>query len=167
MDYKEKVIALLSNRELSKEQKEKLENIFPELKENEEERMLEMAIKAVHAPEAQSCIKSWGINPDDVIAWLEKQGEQKQTWEPNAAQLIVIKDLIEDKNTSKVNKVILRGMLEEFKQFTNSQSSQFSSVHLLDSDKVIEWLECKAFQSWAIEINIKQIVDKFKKDFGL
>ena len=71
MDYKEKVIALLSN--MSKEQEEKLKQIFPELKESEDERMREMAIKAVHAPEAQSCIKSWGINPDDVIAWLEKQ----------------------------------------------------------------------------------------------
>lgn len=39
--------------------------------------------------------------------------------------------------------------------------------HMLDTDKVIEWLECKAFQGWAEEINIKQIVDKFKKDFGL
>ena len=53
------------------------EEIFPELKEGEDEKMRAMAIKAVYAPEAQSCIKSWGINPDDVIAWLEKQGEQK------------------------------------------------------------------------------------------
>lgn len=37
----------------------------------------------------------------------------------------------------------------------------------LDPDKVVEWLECKAFQGWAEEINIKQIVDKFKKDFEL
>jgi len=37
----------------------------------------------------------------------------------------------------------------------------------LDPDKVIEWLECKAFQGWAEEINIKQIVNKFKKDFSL
>ena len=47
---------------------------------------------------------------------LEKQVEQKQVWEPDEAQLIVIKDLIEDKNTSKVNKLILRGMFDEFKQ---------------------------------------------------
>ena len=56
-----------------REQLRKIESIFPELKESEDERMRAMAIKAVHAPEAQSCIKSWGINPDDVIAWLEKQ----------------------------------------------------------------------------------------------
>ena len=50
---------------------------FPELKESEDERMREMAIKAVYSPQAQSCIESWGVNPDDVIAWLERQGEQK------------------------------------------------------------------------------------------
>ena len=54
-----------------------LESMFPELKESEDEKMREMAIKAIYAPEAQSCIKSWGINPDDVIAWLEKQGEKE------------------------------------------------------------------------------------------
>lgn len=49
---------------------------FPELVESRDELMRKMAIKAVYAPEAQSCIKSWGVSPDDVIAWLEKQGEQ-------------------------------------------------------------------------------------------
>jgi predicted AAA+ superfamily ATPase len=61
---------------------EDLENSFPELKESEDDRMREMAIKAVYAPQAQSCIKSWGINPDDVIAWLEKQGK-KSVWTDN------------------------------------------------------------------------------------
>ena len=55
----------------------KIERMFPELIENEDEVMRAMAIKAVYAPETQSCIKSWGINPDDVVAWLEKQGEKK------------------------------------------------------------------------------------------
>ena len=54
--------------------KEDLPGIFPELKEHiEDEKMVDMAIKAVRAPEAQSCIKSWGVEPDDVIAWLEKR----------------------------------------------------------------------------------------------
>ena len=61
--------------------------------------------------EKRIALLEWGI------AWLKNQGKQKQTWKPTAAQLIVIKDLIEDENTSKVNKVILRGMLDEFKQY--------------------------------------------------
>ena len=37
MYYKEKVIDLLNSKELTKEQKEKLKEIFPELKESEDE----------------------------------------------------------------------------------------------------------------------------------
>ena len=51
--------------------------LIPELQESKDERMAEMAIKAVRSPQAQSCIKSWRVDPDDVIAWLEKQKEQK------------------------------------------------------------------------------------------
>lgn len=67
-----------------------------------------------------------GKTSDEILTeyyhWLFELREQKQTWKPSAAQLIVIKELIEDKNTSKVNKVILRGMFDEFKQFTNSNT---------------------------------------------
>ena len=63
---------------------EALQTLIPELNESEDERMRAMAIKAVYASEAQSCIKSWGINPDDVIAWLEKQGAQKPIISHNA-----------------------------------------------------------------------------------
>ena len=51
--------------------------IFPEL--SYDEKMRKMAIKAVYAPEAQECIKSWKVNPDDVIAWIKKQSK-KSSW---------------------------------------------------------------------------------------
>ena len=76
MDYKEKVIALLNSQELSKEQKEKLENIFPELKENEDERMRK-ALKQGFFHYGNSFTTFGGINVVDIIAWLEKQGEQE------------------------------------------------------------------------------------------
>lgn len=84
------------------------EIIFPELAESDDEWIkddIKDVIQAAIIPKESK---------REMLAWLEKQGKQKQTWEPSAAQLIVIKDLIEDKNTSKVNKVILRGMFDEF-----------------------------------------------------
>lgn len=39
--------------------------------------------------------------------------------------------------------------------------------HMLHPDMVIEWLECEAFQGWAEPIDIRPIIRKFKKDFGL
>lgn len=134
------------------------EFIFPELKENEDECVkddIKDVIQAAIIPEESK---------REMLDWLEKQAEQKQTWEPDAAQLIVIKSLIEDKNTSKVNKVILRGMLDEFKQFTNSQSSQFSDGNLLDPNKVIEWLKTKVYDDSTYGM---AMIEKFKKDFGL
>lgn len=82
MDYEKKYKEALERAKLSRlqlldigEEATKIEHIFPELKESAyNDTMKEMAIKAIYSPEAQSCIKSWGINPDDVIAWLEKQG---------------------------------------------------------------------------------------------
>ena len=70
MDYKEKVIALLNSQELSNEQKEKLESIFPELKESEDERIRKEIIEYIKI----------GTYHKDWVAWLEKQGEQKPEW---------------------------------------------------------------------------------------
>lgn len=66
---------------------------------------------------------------------LEKQGEQKQSWKPSIAQKIVIKELIEDKNTSNVHKTILRGMLDEFKQFTNNCKRETDNYETEDSSQ--------------------------------
>ena len=88
-----------------------ISDIFPELNESKDE-LIEDDIKDV----IQAAIIP-KESKREMLAWLEKQGEQKPTWKPTEAQLIVIKDLIEDKNTSNVNKVILRGMFDEFKQY--------------------------------------------------
>ena len=70
MDYKEKVIALLNSQELSKEQKEKLENIFPKLKESEDENIrLEIRNFIWGYPEKLPERDKW-------LAWLEKQGNK-------------------------------------------------------------------------------------------
>lgn len=117
MDYKEKYnTALERARKMHHEtefdyEKGMMEEIFPELKEPNDERIRKALIEYF----GEQCdMSDWnGVYGYQVLAWLEKQG------------------------------------------------------HMLSPDKVVEWLECKAFQGWAEEINIKQIVDKFKKDFGL
>lgn len=39
--------------------------------------------------------------------------------------------------------------------------------HMLDTDKVIEWLYDQACQGWIEDVEVDKFVDKFKKDFGL
>ena len=65
MDYKEKVIALLNSKELSKEQKGKLEEIFPELKESEDmpQQQEWYAIKDGYK------YQNFGLCPDGLYHW--------------------------------------------------------------------------------------------------
>ena len=69
MNYKEKIIALLNDKELSQEQKEKLEYIFPELKESEDERIKKDLIGFFKDGEFLYHKK------EEIVKWLEKQGE--------------------------------------------------------------------------------------------
>ena len=95
MDYKEKVIAMLNSKELSQEQKEKLENIFPELKENEDERIRKDIISYLRN---EKIVKKYisDIEIDKWIAWLEKQGNTSETsteWSEDDKQIILSKML--------------------------------------------------------------------------
>lgn len=82
MDYKEKVIAILNSQELSKEQKEKLENIFPELKESDDEKVkriiysivtkMSFHVHDIFTEEEFQCFDAW------CHTWLEKQDNKKQ-----------------------------------------------------------------------------------------
>lgn len=54
---------------------EALEFLIPELKESENER-IRKALVRFH----KSTIDVDGIKGEEILAWLEKQGEQKSTW---------------------------------------------------------------------------------------
>ena len=86
MNYKEKFIALLRSQELSKEQKEKLENIFPELKDWD----------LFQIPEKEIADEWDGHTPQDATErlhkyLLEKQGEHKPILDFKASDWYVSK----------------------------------------------------------------------------
>lgn len=54
-----------------------LEEIFPELRESEDERIRKELIEHIKANCETGFVLFQKFSPDDVIAWLEKQGEQK------------------------------------------------------------------------------------------
>ena len=105
--------------------------LFPELRKSEDERMLNMAIKAVKAPEAQSCIKSWGVNPDDVIAWLKKQKETLHIAESCKENAKSFADESEDER-------IRKWIIEEFKIHYNLESPRTLNPMV---EKALAWLE--------------------------
>lgn len=107
MDYKEKVIALLNSKELTKEQKEKLKKIFPELRESEDEKIRKELIdyhRSMAAASDDYVHEAW-------IAWLEKQGEQKHLW---TIQDAIDGDVLAFYGEYKGNKMLQVGIIERY-----------------------------------------------------
>lgn len=80
MDYEkkykealEKVKGLLKDQEMALHAREKLANVFPELKESEDERIRKEFIAFIKKRDRSGCDYDY----DKWLAWLEKQGEQK------------------------------------------------------------------------------------------
>ena len=60
-----------------------IEDIFPELKESEDERIRKVLVdffKNYKTQEELGIKTFFGIKTNDILAWLEKQGEKKSTW---------------------------------------------------------------------------------------
>ena len=75
MDYKDKLRLAKEALDSGSYDKETIEYIFPELKESEDERIRKRIVALVDA-------HGQGKYKDDMLAWLEKQGEQKSV-DPN------------------------------------------------------------------------------------
>lgn len=170
MDYKEKVIALLNSQELSKEQKEKPEDIFPELRESEDER-IKTFIRGLLLPHiADSHIEGDKIvhnkdidNYRKALAWLEKQGEQKpnpysgtsfeyngHTWgmcaRDNGVEILIdghIKGRVFT-NDSNAKEMFIKAL-----ERVEEQNSK--GYKLTDCDKNSWWEDFKAYASCTIE----------------
>ena len=70
-----------------------LEEVFPELKEGEDERIRKAILKMLHETPNNLVWVDYGLRKKDAIAWLEKQGKKKPTeWseEDDAYKLFAI-----------------------------------------------------------------------------
>ena len=145
MDYKEKVIALLNDQELSKEQKEKLENIFPELKENEsEDERIKKTLKEFVKGYSAFINGQWRLGDFTVnrlIDWLEKQGEFNDniiTRDDEILQAISIglTDVVEDAGWSDFGGI----PIEEIQDWLEKQGSlntfEVSETSIKDAEEV-------------------------------
>lgn len=56
-----------------------LEDLFPELQENEDERIRKALIEMIHDTTGDECEDCYHVSKESVLSWLEKQGEKKNT----------------------------------------------------------------------------------------
>ena len=66
-----------------------IENIFPELKESEDERMRKALIRFFQWFPYDR-LNDENLKPKEAIAWLEKQGEQKPKWGDDDEQYLLV-----------------------------------------------------------------------------
>ena len=80
MDYEKKYKEALERaKEYLKEYyfEEAVKEIFPELKEPEDEKVRKALIEMVHDINGNKLRFDYNVHKEEVLAWLEKQGEQK------------------------------------------------------------------------------------------
>lgn len=86
------------------------EQVFPELKESEDEKIRKGLIKGLSAMRDihhHQTFSDDAINIDYAIAWLEKQGEQKTAWSEEDEMFLynIIKDIDQLKRASKIEQL--------------------------------------------------------------
>jgi len=117
--------------------KDVLEHVFPELAESEDERIRKELIRAF---KSLNTIKVWnGIERTDIIAWLEKQGEQKPVFEIKTPE----ESLGIDSDT--YNKIVDECIYGEQKPADVEEISFFEDFRKTDSEvepkfKVGDWV---------------------------
>lgn len=67
--------AFYNNELLTDNQRKMLLDIFPELSENKDEKIRKELIEHIKANKGSDFVLFKKFSPDDVIAWLEKQGK--------------------------------------------------------------------------------------------
>ena len=77
-----------------------LEEVFPELKEGEDERIRKAILKMLHETPNNLVWVDYGLRKKDAISWLEKQGEQKKQLINKACDVLV--NCIEDFMTRRM-----------------------------------------------------------------
>lgn len=124
MEYEKKYKQALSraafyNGELLTEnQRKMLVDIFPELKENEGEKIRKALIEMIHDTTGDECEDCYHVSKESVLAWLEKQGEKKNT------------------RKREIDDAYLQGICDAKHEIEKQGKA-------LNPDKVIEWLENK------------------------
>ena len=122
-EYKEIVgklkMAYLYAQTGSTETKAVLEDILPELKESKDERIRKTLID--YFEHHTVAIKIfYGIRVDDILAWLEKQGEKKPFWSEkfiaDVFEKVGLAKIVREQGNNELTNAVQMAMIELEKQ---------------------------------------------------
>lgn len=104
MDYKEKLRLAKEALDSGSYDKDTIEYIFPELKESGDEKVREALIELVKCNERSGYFVLNNVSTGSMIAWLEKQGKQKDFTSQEVIPRYSIGDVLCDKLCTTLNK---------------------------------------------------------------
>ncbi len=147
-DYKKRLTGILEGTELSEDQKAKLEEIFPELKESEDERISKILIRVIKELAKGYDNVAAGLSLQDAVAWLEKKGAKgsgKETplsvWSDNDHEMVF-----------RIRKIIEK---YAFSQSAVDVNGDLCEKEYIDADDWMESLEGRLMQlpkqEWSAE----------------
>ena len=120
------------NTNTNKGYREIFEDIFPELKESEDERIRKGIICGMNALKEQHKETFASIPINDCIAWLEKQGEQKQGYDQK-----YIADIFEQAGLAKIARELANDNLTNALQYTMIKLSKKQGEKPVEQDTEI------------------------------
>ena len=107
-------------------EKKFLLGLFPELAESEDEKIRKAVIEMIHDTPSIECEENYNVCKNDILAWLEKQGEKKATDKVNPT--------LEDKVNILADKIIdLRLMVKALEIQAIRQCSDKNRLDSLES----------------------------------
>lgn len=139
--------------------------IFPELKESEDDRMIQYFKDLAPFDKADELYEKYGFSHKDAIAWLEKQGEQKLLYFNDNAKEMFIKALerVEEQNNKgyKLTDCDKNSWWEDFKAYTSCIIEQKSAAWSKEDEKQARQIERIVHDGCTQKLQ-KQIADWFK-----
>ena len=150
MDYENKYKQALSratfynNELLTENQRKMLLDIFPELTMSEDERIRKALIEMIHDTTGDECEDCYHVSKESVLAWLEKQGEKKNT------------------RKREIDDAYLQGICDAKHEIEKQgeQSNGIIEPRKVYADKVIAWLVANICE-------FDYYVKRFKQDFEI
>lgn len=146
-EYKAEVLQLMRDvyPTLEGERKERAEYLFPELKESEDERIRKNLITFFKGEYGtNSNARFAGIKVKDIIAYLEKQDEQKQEWsEDDLISLGYLATFVDENGDSFYgkNKPNVVKWIRSFANLNPTQKQELSEGDVAVLDALIRRLE--------------------------
>lgn len=139
--------------------------IFPELKESEDDRMIQYFKDLAPFDKADELYDKYGFSHKDAIAWLEKQGEQKLLYVNDNAKEMFINALerVEEQNKKgyKLTDCDKNSWWEDFKAYTSCIIEQKPASWSKEDEKQARQIERIVHDGCTQKLQ-KQIADWFE-----